>query len=99
MAGQMCWMGEGSKILHLRESVTAPWRPYTAFAQHRKPDLQIQGASKGYTTMQFLLKAGWSYASPSTGTSTIVSPVADDAGELGSNGLENQSCLNCDTCA
>ncbi len=62
MAGQMCWLesfGHTHKILHLRESAQQPWKPYTAFAQYRVPDLQIKGASKGWTTYQKMRKAGW----------------------------------------
>jgi hypothetical protein len=62
MAGQMCWLaglGGGNKILHLRENPGRPWTPYTAFPQYRVPDLQIKGASKGWTTYQRLHRAGW----------------------------------------
>ncbi|MER3434481.1 MAG: hypothetical protein C4288_13910 [Leptolyngbya sp. ERB_1_1] len=62
MAGQMCWLarlGEGAKILHLREQPHQPWTPYTAFPQYRVPDLQIRGASKGWTTYQKMRNAGW----------------------------------------
>lgn len=60
--GQMCWLaglGEGRKILHLRESPQHPWKPYTAFPQYRVPDLTEPGASKGWTTMQKMKNAGW----------------------------------------
>lgn len=62
MAGQMCWLDafeHANKILHLRESAGQPWKPYTAFGQYRVPDLQIKGASKGWTTYQKMRKAGW----------------------------------------
>lgn len=62
MTGQMCWLagfGSGNKILHLREHPLKPWMPYTAFPQYRVPDLQVPGASKGWTTYQNLRQAGW----------------------------------------
>lgn len=62
MAGQMCWLaglGGETKILHLREQPFQPWKPYTAFSKYRVPDLQIPGASKGWTTFQKLRSAGW----------------------------------------
>jgi hypothetical protein len=62
MAGQMCWLaglGGGTKILHLREQSHQKWTPYTSFPQYRVPDLQIRGASKGWTTYQKLRAAGW----------------------------------------
>ncbi len=61
MAGQMCWLakfGEGRLILHLREESYRPWMPYTA-SPHKVPDLQIPGASKGWTTYQSLKQLGW----------------------------------------
>lgn len=60
--GQMTWLdssGHQFKILYLRASEAHPWQPYTAFPHLRQPDLQIKGASKGYTTMQYLLKRNW----------------------------------------
>lgn len=62
MAGQMCWLaglGGGNKILYLREHPSKPWAPYTSFPQYRVPDLQLKGASKGWTTYQKLREAGW----------------------------------------
>ena len=63
MAGQMSWLapfgGDEQKILHLRESANHPWRPYTSFPQYKVPDLQIPGASKGWTTYQKMMKVGW----------------------------------------
>ncbi len=62
MAGQMCWLaglGGDAKILHLREQAHQPWKPYTSFPKYRVPDLQIPGASKGWTTFQKLRDAGW----------------------------------------
>lgn len=62
MTGQMCWLeglGGGSKILHLREQPHKPWVPYQAFPQYRVADLQVPGASKGWTTYQKLRQAGW----------------------------------------
>ncbi|NDJ18495.1 hypothetical protein [Myxacorys almedinensis] len=61
MKGQMCWLasfGDVNKILHLRDAPHQPWKPYTS-SVHRVPDLQIKGASKGWTTYQKLYKAGW----------------------------------------
>lgn len=67
MSGQMCWLAAlGSseqKILHLRENPLKPWQPYTAFPQYKVPDLDIPGASKGWTTYQKMMKAGWQLVS------------------------------------
>jgi hypothetical protein len=62
MAGQMCWLaglGGGTPKLHLREQAHQNWTPYTAFPHYCVPDLQIRGASKGWTTFQKLRSAGW----------------------------------------
>jgi hypothetical protein len=63
MSGQMSWLaalgGNNQKILHLRENPQSPWRPYTAFAAYRVPDLTVPGASKGWTTYQKMRAAGW----------------------------------------
>jgi len=70
MAGQMCWLaglGGGTKTLHLREQLHQPWTPYTAFPQYRVPDLQIRGASKGWTTYQKLRDAGWTLIASDAG--------------------------------
>jgi hypothetical protein len=63
MSGQMSWLaplgGNEQKILHLRENPLKPWKPYTAFPQYKVPDSRVPGASKGWTTYQKLMKAGW----------------------------------------
>jgi hypothetical protein len=59
--GQMAWLdtaGSDFKLLHLRENESGPWLPYTT-SRLREPDLQIKGASKGWTTYQKLRKLGW----------------------------------------
>jgi len=64
---QMQWrsaLGGGAKILHLRTSSYGPWLSYHAFPGLSVPDLQLGGlehgqVSKGWTTYQKLLKAGW----------------------------------------
>lgn len=59
--GQMQWQQETAaqnKILYLRESESEHWKPYTA-SVHRQPDLQMRGASKGWTTFQYLRDRGW----------------------------------------
>lgn len=74
MNGQMCWLaglGGGNKILHLREAPHQPWKPYTA-SRHRVPDLQIPGASKGWTTYQKLFKAGWTLIPTDQAHATLV---------------------------
>jgi hypothetical protein len=59
---QMAWLETHStatnKVLHLKAD-DGNWHPYSAFSHLRKPDSTLPGASKGYATMQHLLKAGW----------------------------------------
>lgn len=66
---EMAWLapdfGGGTKILHLRLKPTDRWQPYTAFPQYAKPDYQIPNGSKGYATMQFLLKQNWTLVASS----------------------------------
>lgn len=63
---QMAWLeaheGADRKILHLRND-NGQWKPYTAFPTLCKPDITLPGASKGYPTMQHLLKSGWTLVS------------------------------------
>jgi hypothetical protein len=64
--GEMRWLSEsenGTKVLYLREKSYEPWKHYYLFQHLCIPDYQIPGGSKGYATMQKLLKAGWSYIS------------------------------------
>lgn len=61
---QMCWMASSgsnnqTKILHLRLTPQEPWKPYTSFPQLSVTDYSVPRGSKGYSTMQRLLKAGW----------------------------------------
>ncbi len=61
---QMCWRFVNNdrtknRILHLRLNSNDSFRPYTAFKHLAQPDLDIPKASKGWTTYQFLRKAGW----------------------------------------
>ena len=55
------WFGtEGSeKILYINTGTG--WKPYThpSFGKLRVPDYEIAGGSKGYATMQKLLKLGF----------------------------------------
>ena len=58
---KMAWLeveGEERKILHIK-SDSGAWLPYTAFPLLKRPDCTLPGASKGYTTMQALLRQGW----------------------------------------
>ncbi|NJO79137.1 MAG: hypothetical protein HC827_11860 [Cyanobacteria bacterium RM1_2_2] len=63
MTGQMCWLASfstnGEKILHLRLQPHEPWKPYTAFTNHKVPDYVIPKGSKGWATFQHLFRAGW----------------------------------------
>lgn len=77
MAGQMCWLaglGEGAKILHLREQPHQPWTPYTS-SRHRVPDLRVPGASKGWTTYQKLRAAGWLLVATDQAYAKTIVPV------------------------
>ncbi len=61
---QMCWKAEfcgtGEKILHIRLNPFDPWKPYKAFPTLAVPDYKIPNGSKGFATMQTLLKKGFS---------------------------------------
>lgn len=79
--GQMCWLGvdeNSTKQLHLRRSLTDPWRPYSAFPDLRVPDhwdslLGFDGVvgSKGWATMQHLRRKGWKLLSTEEGERSI----------------------------
>ena len=71
---QMIWMPkagantDSEKILHLRISPAVPWKPYTSFPELKKSDYQFLSGffcgnspqhSKGFSTMQSLLRDGW----------------------------------------
>lgn len=70
----MTWLeppGGDRKILHLKADSGA-WLPYYSFPALRQPDSSRQDESKGYRTMQHLLRSGWSLV-PS---SEAIVPVA-----------------------
>jgi hypothetical protein len=56
--GEMCWV---QGVLYLRLESWHSWKVFTAFPQYMKPDT-VKGCSKGYATMQHLIKLGWTYA-------------------------------------
>jgi hypothetical protein len=62
MPGFMAWLpslgSDGTKILHLKESQTGTWKPYTN-SKYKIPDYKIQGGSKGWATYQKLRLEGW----------------------------------------
>lgn len=58
---EMCWMSIGNlpdreKILHL--NINGVWKPYSQ-TKVAVADYQIAHGSKGYSTMQKLIKQGW----------------------------------------
>ena len=62
--GQMRWMTstgivDDTKILHLRLTPQEPWKPYTRFPQLAVADYTVPKGSKGWSTYQRLLNAGW----------------------------------------
>jgi hypothetical protein len=59
--GQMTWKPNNVNlgILHLRNHPLEPWRPYTDFPEHLKPD--PLGFSPGYVTFVHLLKKKWQH--------------------------------------
>ena len=62
---KMAWLEvpeEERKILYLKADSGA-WLPYTAFPLLKRPDCTLPGASKGYSTMQALLRQGWTIES------------------------------------
>jgi hypothetical protein len=72
---QMAWLEvrEGDqKILHLRAD-TGRWVPYYSCPQYCRPDVRLPGASKGYPTMQALLKAGWTLVGSEEATLVLTS--------------------------
>lgn len=73
MSRQMCWLGideNSPKQLYLRKYPTSPWRSYRACPEY-VPDYLIQGGSKGYATMQVLLKQGWQLVSSQEGERSV----------------------------
>jgi hypothetical protein len=68
---KMAWLAlngseEGEKVLHLQLLPGTGWKPYTQFPHLKKPDHFLRDGfgnqvmlSKGYATMQHLLKLGW----------------------------------------
>ena len=63
MPGKMAWLsstsGDGTKILFLQPDPSRPFRPYKVYRYLCVPDYQVPGGSKGWSTYQKLLKAGW----------------------------------------
>lgn len=63
----MAWLpvgsGDDTKILHLKPAGENSYRPYTAYKSYAQPDYKVQGGSRGYATMQALLKSGWEFES------------------------------------
>ncbi|MDJ0568572.1 MAG: hypothetical protein QNJ53_05950 [Pleurocapsa sp. MO_192.B19] len=63
MDRQMCWLQDRNNrqtiVLHLREYIHQPWKPYTAYPQYSVPDYRVPGGSKGWATYQHLRKADW----------------------------------------
>lgn len=62
---EMAWRAfDGSdnhaKELYFRSSPVEHWQHYTK-SPHNQPDLTLPGASKGFTTMQKLLKLGYKF--------------------------------------
>ena len=49
---------QGSLELYLEED--GMWKHYTQ-SKIKQPDIKLSGASRGYTTMQAALKAGYQY--------------------------------------
>jgi hypothetical protein len=80
MSGQMCWLfssnHDSQPILNLQERSFDPWLPYTAFPQYKVPDYLISGGSKGWSTCQKLIKAGWMLMPTAQLRDTAVEPEA-----------------------
>lgn len=61
-SGQMTWSPNGGPsegVLHLRLNPFDPWKPYTEFPEHSKPDLP--STSEGYSTFIALIQHKWEY--------------------------------------
>jgi hypothetical protein len=63
--GLMKWQSVGlsgeEKVLHLLPPGATSWLPYTSLPQYARPDYGVHRGSKGFATMQSLLKQGWEY--------------------------------------
>jgi hypothetical protein len=59
---QMAWLKThdtaDNKVLHLKAD-DGKFHPYYAFSHLRQPDSTLPGASRGYPTMQHLMRSGW----------------------------------------
>ena len=75
MAGQMAWLcpfgGDGTKILHLRQSPTSPWQRYdrlrVAVPEYPSAPGTAQH-SKGWATYQALRQQGWELVATAVAT-------------------------------
>lgn len=78
MTGQMCWLSalpNSEKVLHLREDESKPWRPHKTFS-FAVPDYLVPGGSKGYATMQVLMKRGWKLVGTKAAEEAIAQQVS-----------------------
>lgn len=53
----------GTPELYLKEPGKYQWVHYSV-SKFKRPDLLLRGASKGYTTAQYLVGLGWNYTTP-----------------------------------
>lgn len=88
--GQMCWLSgnsldyDGEKILYVRLSNQDTWKPYYQFQNLVVPDYQITGlrhgnCSKGFATMQKLLRLGFSFVP--TAEAEKILPLSGNTGD------------------
>jgi hypothetical protein len=80
MPGQLCWLStstsEGQLMLHLRERSFDPWVIYTLNPHYKVPDSVIPTDSKGWSTCQKLMQAGWILIPTIQTPDTFVKPEA-----------------------
>lgn len=73
----MCWLLDDNRqriVLHLRENIHQPWKPYNVYSQYSVPDYRIPGGSKGWATFQHLRKSGWNLI-PTAQANNYAAPV------------------------
>ena len=67
VVGLLAWLPVGDenseKILHLKPVGATKFTVCTQHPMLSKPDYQVPSGSKGYATMQHLLKCGWKFES------------------------------------
>lgn len=76
MNKQMCWLKDRNDsrrmVLHLREQIHQPWKPYYT-SNYSVPDYRIPNGSKGWATFQHLRNSGWTLIPTAQAKQTAIS--------------------------